>query len=222
MKRFGFVWLLALLGACNGLLDLDPAHLDPSIAGGNAGSAAGGAPDGAAGAATEPPSLCARYCDAVMAACVDGRAQYTDLDACLTECAYFPEGSAGDNTGNTLNCRLNYALKAPSEPLTYCTWAGPGGDGMCGSNCEGFCTLMSACTAETTRGPDDYFVSNDECLANCEGLPSSGGYDANALSNTGHGDTYDCRLYHVGAAISAADSEVHCPHAVGRTLCVNK
>ena len=92
---------------------------------------------------------------------------------------------------------------------------------MCGSNCEGFCSLMAACTAETAPA-GDFFTSNDECMSNCGGLPYSGSYGANDIANTGHGDTLDCRLYHVGAAISADDTRVHCPHAVGRTLCVNR
>ena len=152
MKRIGALTLLGLLVGCNSLLGLDPAHLDPSLgleSKGDADASSGGE----AGAPAVAASLCEQYCAAVMTGCTAGDTQYTDLDACLSECPYFPEGGEGDTSGNTLHCRLNYALKAPSEPVTYCAWAGPGGDGMCGSNCEGFCTLMTgACTPETAPG----------------------------------------------------------------------
>ena len=121
MKRVGALAALALIAGCNGLLDLDPAHVDPSIgtsSGGSAGanSAEAGATDAAGngGQPGEPLSLCAQYCQAVTDGCVGDMAQYTDLDACLTECSYFPEGEPGDKEGNSINCRLGYALRAPS------------------------------------------------------------------------------------------------------------
>jgi len=223
VKHFCALALLGLLAGCNSLLDLQPAHVDPSItAAGGSTAEAGAASAGDAGAPSGRASLCEQYCAAVMTGCTGEHTQYTDLDACLSECPYFAEGSPEDTSGNTLYCRLNYALKAPSEPVTYCTWAGPGGDDMCGSNCEGFCTLMTAACTPSTAASNDYFPDNDACLAACESLPQVGPYDAVDTSITGGADNYECRLYHVGAAISAADPFVHCTHAVGRSLCKNK
>lgn len=220
MTRFAVLIALALVG-CNGLLGLDEAYLDATIgAAGSSGAETGAGGDG--GSPTETASPCERYCEAITDACTGESAQYTDLEACLLACPDFPEGSPGDREGNTLGCRLNYALKAPSEPITYCTWAGPGGDGACGSNCEGFCTLMAAtCTADSTRASTDYFTSTEDCLDACAAVPQRGPYSATDQSTTGGADIFECRLYHVTAAIYADDARVHCPHAMGLALCVD-
>jgi hypothetical protein len=223
VRTLGVV-VLGLLAGCNGLLDLDEAHLDPAIGATSMAGSSSGAEAGEGGEAGAPPaSPCEQYCKAVTLGCTGDNTQYTDFDACLVTCPYFPEGNPGDVSGNTLYCRLNYASKAPSEPVTYCTWAGPGGDGKCGSNCEGFCTLMSAaCTPTTTSAEGDYFPSNEACLSGCAALPALGGYCATDTSITGGADTLECRLYHVAAGIYADDASLHCPHAMGRALCVDK
>lgn len=235
MRALRLLPLLAVLAGCNSLLELDEAHVDPDIGKSGASatlatSGAGGSSDagssaesGAGGMPEKPATLCEQYCEAVTEGCTGERTQYTDYDACLVTCPYFPEGTAGDTTSNTLQCRLNYALKAPSEPVTYCTWAGPGGDGMCGSNCEGFCALMTAtCTESSTSAPGDYFPSNEECLSRCSTVPAVGSYCATDNSITGGADIFECRLYHVAAAIYADDAAIHCPHAMGLALCVDR
>jgi hypothetical protein len=211
--------VLGIVSGCNGLLDLDPAHVDPAIGAKVVDPGAAGA--GGESAAPEA-SLCEQYCGAVTDGCTGERTQYTNLEACLAACPFFPEGTAGDDSGNSIQCRLNYALKAPSEPITYCTWAGPGGDGMCGSNCEGFCSLMGACTVSTTDEAGDFFASNDDCLAACANVPAIGGYNATDDSITGGRDIFECRLYHVAAGIYANDTALHCPHATGKRLCVDR
>jgi hypothetical protein len=222
--------LLLCLGsvACNSVLELDEAYVDPSIAASRAGSAAapeteaGASGAGGAGADASAEAPCQQYCRVITESCVGEEAQYTDLDACLAACPLFPEGTAGDTVGNSLGCRLTQALRASSEPVTYCTWAGPGGDGQCGSNCEGFCTLMAkSCTPTTTSAPSDYFPSPEECVSTCAGLPTAGPYCATSKSVTS-GNSLQCRLYHVAAGIYADDSYVHCPHAMGLSLCVQR
>jgi hypothetical protein len=229
VKALRGLLVLGALAGCNGLLELDEAHVDASIGvgGGSAGvgtkASAGEMSQAEANGKVAEPTLCERYCEAITVGCTGDRAQYTDYDACLAACPYFPEGAPGDDLGNTLQCRLNYALKAPSEPVTYCTWAGPGGDGTCGSNCEGFCTLMTAtCSATSTFAAGDYFESNQQCLSVCAGVHARGGYCATDPSITGGADSYECRLYHVAAAIYADDPGVHCPHAMGLRLCVDR
>jgi hypothetical protein len=190
-------------------------------AGTNAQASAGESAAGSGGDTAGEEPLCERYCSAIMAGCSQEHAQYIDRDGCLAACAKLAAGAPGDRTGNSIQCRLTYAMKANSEPYTYCTWAGPGGDGKCGSNCEGFCTLMmQACSAETTE-PGDYFTSYQQCQATCQALPDVGEYSASNSSLQMGADHVECRLYHVGAALAEDDPLTHCHHAMGRTLCVD-
>ena len=93
---------------------------------------------------------------------------------------------------------------------------------MCGSNCEGFCTLMGrTCTAGSTTTENDYFDDEQECLSACSELKVAGRYSATDDGITSGADLLECRLYHVTAAIYADDPAVHCPHAMGLRLCVD-
>ena len=220
----------ALFG-CSQVLGIEEAHVDPTIDGQtSAGGSASVLAEGTAGsqstpvldgdAASDAGSLCDRYCAAVTAGCTDTQSQYIDLAGCLASCGYFPEGSPGDTEGNSINCRLTYAEKASSEPYTYCTWAGPGGDGKCGNNCDGFCTIMmQACTATSTGKPGEYFASASDCQATCAGLNDIGNYSATDPTEQRGADDIQCRLYHVGAAVADDDPTTHCPHAMGTSLC---
>jgi hypothetical protein len=194
-------------------------------AGGEGGRATGGAGDaGDAGSSGTggSPSRCDEYCSLMATGCSGKDAQYIDADACHEACRWFPAGAPGDTQGNTLGCRLTYANKAHSEPYTYCTWAGPGGDGRCGTNCEGFCTLMmAACTPASTGPGHAYFDSPADCLASCEELADVGSYSTSNTSLQMGADHVQCRLYHVGAALAEDDAFTHCPHAIGERLCVD-
>lgn len=188
-----------------------------------AGAGVSGAAAGAGGQAdaSPQPSLCERYCDAITTGCTGEHAQYIDRDACLAACADYPQGTPDDKTGNSVSCRLTYASKASSEPYTYCTWAGPGGDGKCGNNCEGFCSLMlHTCSAASTQS-GDYFDSAADCLAACQQIKDIGNYSATNASLQRGADHVQCRLYHVGAAIAEDDPITHCHHAMGLQLCVD-
>lgn len=97
--------LLALLASCNSLLDLEEAHVDPSLTSGGsggsnaaAGSPAQGGSPSAAGDGGAPPveqTLCEQYCTAITDGCKGDRTQYTDIDACLLTCPAFSEGEPG-------------------------------------------------------------------------------------------------------------------------------
>ncbi len=234
-SRIVLVCALLGLSGCAQTLGIDEAHVDPALAEqggsatlteGSAGSSTTSSSDLSSDAGTagdaDDASLCQRYCAAITQGCVDVHAQYVTEAACLASCAYFPQGTPGDVDGNTVNCRLTYAEKASTEPYTYCTWAGPGGDGKCGNNCQGFCSLMmNACTAESTGSADDYFASETDCQTACEAIPDIGNYSATDASQQKGSDQVQCRLYHVDAAIAASDPKTHCPHAMGLSVCVN-
>jgi hypothetical protein len=148
-----------------------------------------------------------------MTNCVDAHAVYTTEAACLAVCGTLPVGSPDAEIGNSVYCRLRNAELAATtgEPDVHCPIAGPGGDGVCGTNCEGYCVLMQAsCSARFSQ----LFNGLADCQSQCtESLPDPGGYDVSQNS----GDSINCRLWHVSAA--ALDPSLHCGHAAGEPPC---
>ncbi len=159
--------------------------------------------------ATDAPATptCMAYCAAIQGACTGDNQQYGSMEACLGACSSFAVGTAGATSGNTLACRTYHAGAAATGPATHCTHAGPGGDGPCGTNCEGFCTIaQGVCT-----GANQQFASMAVCMTACAGFATGTRYNTAQTS----GNTFACRLYHLSvAASSAASATTHCPHIV--------
>lgn len=189
--------------------------------GDSSSTASGGTGDMGTTTAGPEPSLCEDYCDDIMESCTGTDLQYRDHAQCMKICKMFPEGELGQVGENTVACRAKYVGDARygsgTELEAYCRRAGPGGDGYCGSNCEGYCSLMMHVCTGSEVGVYR-FDSQEECLDACEGVPSSGeGY---AVSNPliADGNHVECRLFHVASA-AMLDPEEHCEHAMGVTLC---
>lgn len=188
--------------------------------GGAAGAEPGHAGAGGEGGSPEA-SVCERYCEQIGAYCTGELEQYRDRAQCLKICAYLPEGELGDPDANTAACRLKYAgwarYASGTELAAYCRQAGPGGDGRCGSNCEGYCAIMmSVCTEDSA----DVYHYRDEpaCLEACAALPLAEVPYSTSDPLVSDGNHVQCRLFHVTSA-AMLDTEEHCEHAVGVTLC---
>jgi hypothetical protein len=179
-----------------------------------AGGAFGQAEGGAAGqaGASEPPGLCEQYCTAVMTNCTAAFAVYTSYQTCLSVCAALPEGKPGERSGNSVSCRLSAALIAKEEVPHYCPVAGPGGNGVCGSNCESLCELRAQVCSQYGSG------DRATCESDCEKVQDLGNYSTDLDVGQYRGAHVQCRLYHVSAA-AAAEPEEHCPHASGAAPC---
>ena len=187
----------------------------------SAASSSGGTGDIGTTTAGSEPTLCESYCDDIMEHCTGAQLQYRDHAQCMKLCGMLPEGELGKVNENTVACRMKYAGDARygsgTELDAYCRRAGPAGAGYCGSNCEGYCSLMmSVCTGREVGVYQ--FDSHESCLASCEALPvSDHGYSAsNPL--IADGNHVECRLFHVTSA-AMLDPEEHCEHAMGVTLC---
>src|SRR5690242_11318948 len=109
-----------VLSACQVVAGIEERKLDP-----NAGS----------------DKLCNEYCDAVLANCNEqnGHAVYGNRDQCMGVCRKLPQGDTQETPNeNSVRCRLDYANSAEREP-DDCLYAGPGGNGQCGTDCEAYC-----------------------------------------------------------------------------------
>jgi hypothetical protein len=226
--------LLAVVGStfsCANVLGLDDAKLDPDLAsnqGGEGGapvggsgagettSSVGGADAGAGGSGGRPPStpVCETYCTIVMQECAGAHAVYTTPEICHAVCAHLPEGEEGDEIGNTAHCRLRNAKIAGAEPSFYCPIAGPGGNGVCGSNCQGMCTIAAgACSAENGQWPNDA-----ACHTECNALSDLDTFTVDPAMAMYAGDHVQCRLFHASAS-ALAEPGIHCPHVGGSPPC---
>jgi hypothetical protein len=172
---------------------------------------------------TDPPdhaggggagALCETFCETVQKNCTGENTVYQSLLVCKVVCNALPPGQEGDQLGNTVQCRLTAAenAAATAEPAVNCPQAGPGGDGICGENCGGYCTLYeSFCNIED-------FTDLKGCQSQCASdIPTLGPGTFNSGIDTGN--SLECRLYHLSAA--TLDAGVHCPHAAGETPCVD-
>jgi hypothetical protein len=186
---------------------------DNSSAGDNA-SAGDNSSAGAAGGETGPSPKCQDYCTKIGNLCTTPNSAYADITTCLGICRLFPPGEAIEKTGNTLACRLNQLNNQlitgePSTLADTCANAGPGGAGVCGSNCESYCQLYQAACQEDQpqlEGTPQYDAT--QCKAACEGLRDTGSFDTDSNYT---GDTLQCRLVHTSAA--TVNPKEHCAHA---------
>lgn len=142
---------------------------------------------------------CADYCTAITANCTAANAQYSAMDTCMGSCKAFDVGTAADMAGNTLGCRLYHAGAAKADPATHCTHAGPGGAGVCGADCDGFCAIAADACPGT-------FADDAACQAACAMYDATESYDASDVA----GDTLACRLYHLTVATTLPAD--HCAH----------
>ncbi len=184
--------LLASLGAtfggCAGILGIEERPFDGA-----------GGDDGGGG----PSELCTEYCDTVMENCTGALQQYASEATCLATCATFEPGEPNEPTGNTLACRQNLAVQAGvgSNAGELCPQAGPTGAGECGSDCDAYCSLLSAAC------PDE-FTAIADCAEMCPSLDGSSAFN---VPDHQKGNTVECRIYHTGAAL--LDPDTHCGHA---------
>lgn len=147
-------------------------------------------------------SACSEYCTLVDDHCTGSLSQYAGRLECERVCATLPAGSDDDVAGNTVGCRTFHAVSAAEDPQMHCAHAGPAGGGVCGGDCESFCTIaMDACTGELAPWPDF-----EACTADCGGFARTPAYSSAVMS----GDSYACRLYH--ATLAALQPEPHCSH----------
>ena len=185
---------IAACGSSGGGIDADPRP--------------DGVPQGNADA--PGPLSCEAYCVRMEAACVGTNNQYSSRANCMDSCATWDIGSQGETTNNTLGCRTYHAGAAIGNADLHCRHAGPGGDGACGTNCQGFCGIVT----DVCTGADEVYPSLSDCTLQCSGFAALPPYNASIQS----GNTLACRLYQATAA--ATDPGVHCAHtAVASSTC---
>lgn len=199
--RHLLVAIMAAAGlvACNAVLGIEPAEVDPTTA-------------------------CGDYCTKIAKTCVGQNKQYMLPDVCLAMCANLEPGAPGAVSGNSLACRMTHVGLAVGDPVTHCPHAGPLGAGTCGTSCEGFCLQnVALCRPPNPRA----FTDQNECLNECNAgatgsfrFTSGTGIDAEETQTT---DDLNCRIYHLERAYEPTLAPTHCPHTARvSTVCAKR
>ncbi|MBN2529468.1 MAG: hypothetical protein JXR76_23980 [Deltaproteobacteria bacterium] len=185
MNRLLTLGVIIMVAGCTRIYDTDEFKFQPSE-----------------DTASDGATTCQTYCETVMDVCVAENAQFATAAQCMQICAYMIAGDTTDISGNSLACRDHFALEAIESAGTHCRSAGPGGNGVCGGNCESFCQLQN----EICTGANVQFNSVEACLSACATIDDSVPYNNTIVS----GNSLSCRLSHLSLASGSPD--VHCSH----------
>jgi hypothetical protein len=134
------------------------------------------------------------------------------MDTCMNSCTAIPVGGSADTSGNTLGCRIYHAHAAMSmnNPGLHCPHAGPGGDGVCGSICDGYCQIaMKFCV-----GANKVYNDLNDCQTTCASFPNTKRFN---VTDPMLQDTKEqaCLLYHVQEG--SANPPDHCLGDLAKT-----
>lgn len=178
-----------------------------------------------------PPAVdCPTYCADIQRNCTGANAQYASMDHCSATCASFAVGASKvtDSAGNTLGCRINYAVAASMMAATQCPRAGPAGDLITGAApafCSGGDVCMSFCTLEImacgsldaplpgnprdgTGNPLFQYRNLGDCMRLCPAWDKTHAYSPASI-----GDSLACRLSAAtSAAISITSGKIYCAY----------
>ena len=209
---------VSLLVACNAILGIETATVDPKLA--DAGAA-----DAEAGSSF----TCKGYCEALAKNCTGVQQEYISNDVCETMCSHFEPGRPGEQTNDSLACRVYHANEAAKDPATHCSQAGPLGAGTCSSQpCSAFCSLTF--TLCQPKGLFPYDGGEPACRTSCAGYTYLTTGDAGDASGPvgdivfAAGDTLNCRIYHLESAYEVGNPQApttHCPHTAAQSATCN-
>jgi hypothetical protein len=199
IKLAGFVAIAIQALACNTILGIDKATFDPTV-------------DSGADAANVDPNSCRAYCRTMGANCSGANQAYTSINTCELVCATYETGVAGEQSNDSLACRITRAKDTTTNPATTCPKAGALAT-ECTEPCAAFCAQAS--TLCKPLGLFNY-ASVAECKTACATWPyvKAGGVGPGGDLVFSNGNTLNCRLYHLQSAYegTATSARTHCPH----------
>ena len=167
--------------------------------------------------APAPTTFCTKY----IATCVATNYS-TAYPDCASAIQLMDAGVDGSNAaGDTLSCRqyhLGLAESSDNAAPVHCPHASASGGGVCVYASPPPPLDFCAAYATTCDAPD-YAPAYTDCNNETSTMPAGV-----AGSSDAAGNTLACRTYHLGIAMqSAANAQVHCPHASvsGGGVCVD-
>ena len=155
----------------------------------------GMAPNPCATGKSETEPHCEDYCQIVMKACTATNKVYENDAQCLAVCKQLTPGTASDLMGvDSVGCRKTHSYNALTiDQIPHCQHAGPGGAGICGTDCPAYCKLLKAgCDASFK----DAFGAGTDAVSKCE-----------STCNAQHGETLS---YSVTTAAAKGANPIAC------------
>jgi hypothetical protein len=156
-------------------------------------------------------SICEAYCNLTKFGCNGTNTLYPSHDSCMAVCAkMYQNGSIGDLSGNTVQCRVSHAAQAAASYASAnsrCSYASVHGNNVCGAPTNNYCDLsMQMCGTSQ-------FANTDACKTYAIQYPAG-------MWNDTSGNTLGCRIYHTMASVALNDA-VHCKHGApsGENVC---
>ncbi|MFT5429594.1 MAG: hypothetical protein ACI9OJ_000265, partial [Myxococcota bacterium] len=159
------------------------------------GATTGNKPSGTYTLEVKAGPTCDDYCSALDLACSDSDRQFGSTAACVAYCgtmADIPAGGTSDSSGNTLGCRMLYAVKAlelvqsggvcgvsetdvadrKAQVTQFCSQAGKSGGEVCGTLCENYCYLAEQrCDGQAGF---DFGSGVSKCINSCNAIKDIG------------------------------------------------
>ncbi len=181
---------------CNGVLGIEQAVVDTTLA------------EGGVINVNTATFNCDSYCDVIAKNCTGANSEYVNRLACKEMCKHFETGRDGEQSGDSLACRVYHTNAAKLDPDVHCRHAGPTGGGHCGDDpCKAFCLLDFAICG--SRNPLPY-ASEQACRQICPQYTyAASGMGVGDLTMQ-DGPTLNCRIYHLESAVN--DPDTHCNH----------
>ena len=181
-----------------------------------------GSPNPCMGEIGQVAPRCQDYCRLIETACPSDLQVYENTQQCQKTCAAFAPGTLMDGNANTLGCRYAHTYNAldSSEALTpkHCGHAGPGGSGVCGNDCESYCSLLSQACGDEFKAMGEM----TGCLAACRSIaPGTDGLMYSVSAAKSGGSELACRLLGVVRALEDPKVEATaCALAAGKASCM--
>lgn len=157
------------------------------------------------------PVQCESYCTDVQK-CPSTTGLYSSLyrtkATCLGICTQLPVGGAlEEQSSNTLVCRESQLTMREPD----CASAAPGGGTTCGTDCEGYCSLLQSICPDffSPDFPPSLGDPQALCRDSCERALARVPYNVDDPTIS-VADTVQCRMWHLSTATVEAG---HCEHA---------
>lgn len=172
---------------------------------------------------SETAPHCEDYCGVVMKTCTAEHAVYETDGQCLAACGAFELGSVADDVGkDTIGCRKTHTYNAlvTEDAAKHCPHSGPGGAGVCGDDCNGYCKLLEkGCKSEYEAKFGTGAAAATSCKTQCLAQRGEDPIHYAVESAESAPNKLACKLLYATRAVEKPGTAGVCESALGEGSC---